>query len=42
LETLDCEVCADACDGSEEFDLIKNICGSDITDIRMPGMDGWK
>lgn len=38
---LECEVCADACDGVEGLELIK-LHRPDIiiTDIRMPGLDG--
>ncbi|PYG89758.1 two-component system response regulator YesN [Ruminiclostridium sufflavum DSM 19573] len=38
---LDCEVCADACDGIEGLELIKQHRPDIIiTDIRMPGLDG--
>lgn len=38
---LDCEVCADACDGIEGIELIKKYLPEVIiTDIRMPGQDG--
>lgn len=40
-KNLECEVCADACDGIEGLELIK-LHRPDIiiTDIRMPGLDG--
>lgn len=38
---LECEVCADACDGIEGIELIKQHRPDIIiTDIRMPGLDG--
>ncbi len=38
---LDCEVCADACDGIEGIELIKTYLPEIIiTDIHMPGLDG--
>lgn len=38
---LDCEVCADACDGIDGIELIKtHLPEIIITDIRMPGLDG--
>lgn len=38
---LDCQVCADACDGMEGMGLIKkHLPEIIITDIRMPGLDG--
>ncbi len=38
---LDCEVCAEASDGTEGMELIKKLLPEIIlTDIRMPGLDG--